>query len=414
MICNIQKDFVYIEIPKILFNYRKINELFEPYIKKGIHFDLKTNNGKIIITIEAPNANNIIREVFSKYHNIPINFKFNYNYDFKNSKKPLISCIVLLNMNDFFVRDLTIPSIIFNSKNTPIEIIVVNNGKTNFKYKNIKVIKSEFYNIPKAYNKAASIAKGDYVAFFHDDCFLSDDDWINKCIYNLTDEVIAVGPEYHKFRDNEDYLLRKETDLANEFKEDSKGFLKEVPLVMEKNKFFEVGGFPEREILGQEDIFLHKNILKSGKRNLKVDVKNYHFEGISTLLLFSNYNKLLKTLCSNFIFSKNEILALIHNGLDVIIGEKMKYCTFLYKNNYYDSEMSVFCDNISTFSDENDLDYLVNFKDESMKMKKLMDGFAKVFTTIRDIKCLDILDNFVDFHELLYKYVMNKSEERNY
>jgi len=414
MICNIQKDFVYIEIPKILFNYIKIDKLFEPYIKKNIHFDLKINGGKIIIVIEAPNANNIIREVFSKYHDIPINFKFNYNYDFKNSKKPLISCIVLLNMNDFFVRDLTIPSIIFNSKNTPIEIIVVNNGKTNFKYKNIKVIKSEFYNIPKAYNKAASIAKGDYVAFFHDDCFLSDDDWINKCIYNLTDEVIAVGPEYHKFRDNEDYLLRKETDLANEFKEDSKGFLKEVPLVMEKNKFYELGGFPERELLGQEDIFLHKNILKAGKKNMKVDVKNYHFEGISTLLLFSNYNKLLKTLCSNFIFSKNEILALIHNGLDVIIGEKMKYCTFLYKNNYYDSEMSVFCDNISTFSDENDLDYLVNFKDESMKMKKLMDGFAKVFTTIRDIKCLDILDNFVDFHELLYKYVMNKSEERNY
>ena len=47
-------------------------------------------------------------------------------------------------------------------------------------------------------------------------------------------------------------------------------------------------GFPEDELFGQEDIFLHKKILESGKRNKKVDVNYYHFNGISTFLLFSN------------------------------------------------------------------------------------------------------------------------------
>ena len=103
----------------------------------------------------------------------------------------------------------------------------------------------------------------------------------------MTDDVIAVGPEYHDFSLNEDYVLRQDTDMAEEFKETSGGFLKEVPLVMKKDIFKELGGFPDTEILGQEDIFLHKNILKSDRKNLQIDIKNYHFEGISTILLFS-------------------------------------------------------------------------------------------------------------------------------
>ena len=415
MICNIQKDFVYVKIPKVFFNYQKLYKIIDDYINMNINIDLKKDTNDYLIEIIDINADKILKDIFIKYHNIPINFDYGSNFDFKNSKKPLVSCIILLNMNDFFVRDLTIPSIIFNSKDIPIEIIVVNNGETNFEYENIKVIKSDFYNIPKAYNKAASIAKGNYLAFFHDDCFLSDEDWINKCIYNLTDEVIAVGPEYHHFFDNEDFHFRRDTDLKEEFENTSGGFLKEVPLVMEKNIFFELGGFPEREIMGQEDIFLHKNILNKNKKNLKIDIKHYHFEGISTLLLFSNNNDLLKKLCGNFIFSKKETLDLMRYGIDPLITEKTEYCIKLYTENLNDPDFIKFCDNVSSFADVNDFGYLPEiYKNESTKIKKLLDGSIKVFTTVKDIRCLDILNNFVDFNKLLFNYIVNKSMERKY
>ncbi len=410
MICNIQKDFVYVELPEVMFNYRKINMLVTDYIKTDVRIDLQRKHQHLMIEIYDDNADKIIRNIFCKYHDISMNFEYGNHYNFKNSKKPLISCIILLNMNDFFVEKLTIPSIIFNSKDTPIEIIVVNNGKTNVVFDNIKVIKSEFSNIPKAYNKAASISKGRYLAFFHDDCFLSDEDWIDKCIYNLTDEIIAVGPEYHFFEGNEDFTYRKNTDLTEEFEDETGGFLKEVPLVMEKNIFFEIGGFPEREILGQEDIFLHKNILKSGKENLKVDIKYYHFEGISTLLLFSTQNRLIKDLCSNLIFSKNETLNLFRWGVNTTISSRMDYCIKLYKNDVTDSNFISYCDKISSFGDKNDFHKLPEmYQKESIKIQKLLDGSIKIFTAVKDVECLNILNNFVDFNSLLFSYAAYKN-----
>ena len=69
----------------------------------------------------------------------------------------------------------------------------------------------------------------------------------------------------------EDYKLRKDVDKHREFRNEHGGFLKEVPLVMEKEKFRELKGFPSEEIFGQEDIFLHQNILNSGRKNLEID-----------------------------------------------------------------------------------------------------------------------------------------------
>lgn len=418
MICNIQENFAHIDLPKILYNVEYLKKITFDLYKTNV--DIRSKGGFISLRInKVDNTNNVkkmIRNIFTTYHNIDANFLDCDITNFLNSPNPLISCIILLNANDSFVKDLTIPSIIFNSKDTPIEIIVVNNGKTDIELdNNIKVIKSEFYHIPKAYNKAASMSKGKYLAFFHDDCFLSDEDWINKCIYNLTDEIIAVGPEYHEFQSNEDYKLRQDIDLIKEFQNDKGGFLKEVPLVMEKNNFFEIGGFPEREVLGQEDIFLHKNILKSGKKNLKVDINHYHFEGISTLLLFSNQNSLIKKLCNNFIFSKNETLALIKNGIGTEITQKIDYCLKLYKDNLYDKDISPFCDEIYSQSDSADLKYLPeHLKKESLKVQSFMDGTIKTFVAVKDVKCLDILNNFIDFNKLLFYYVVKKNEQRNY
>ena len=133
-----------------------------------------------------------------------------------------ISCIILSNLNDLFVKERVIPSIINYSKSYSIEIIVVDvSPLQNFTLDDIEVVKSEPYHIPKGYNKGVSKAKGRYIALFHDDCEISDDKWVDKLTNELNETIYAVSPEkYHN----------SETT-----------FLKEVPLVMQRDNFLNIG-----------------------------------------------------------------------------------------------------------------------------------------------------------------------------
>ena len=238
----------------------------------------------------------------------------------------------------------------------------------------------------------------------------SDKNWIEKSINNLDEKVIAVGPEYHEFRTNEDYIMRKDTDKRIEFsKNEDGGFLKEVPLVMERNKFLELGGFPDDEIFGQEDIFLHKNILESNRKNLQVDIKNYHFEGISTLSLFSTKKDVIQKLCNHFIFSKELLIGMIRYGLGRSITEKIDYCTKLLKNDLYDEEFSPFCEEVEKLGSHKDLDVMTKkFRRENDRVKNFIDGTVKTFVTVSNNKSLDILKDFVDFNEILINYITNR------
>jgi hypothetical protein len=413
MICNIQQNFAFIELPEMLFDYDKLSSIVNYY--KITHIgDTKVKRYKANIIVEIygdDDASLLVRKIFSSYHNIDINF-LDMNIKFNNSNNPLVSCIILLNSNYDFVNELTIPSIIFNSKNVPIEIIVVHNGEnSNYNFsESIKVIESEKSNIPKAYNKGVNMCKGKYIALFHDDCFLSDDKWVDKSINVLDNNIIAVGPEYHEFKSNEDYLMRKDTDKRLEFsRNEDGGFLKEVPLVMDRSKFLELGGFPDDEILGQEDIFLHKNILQSGRKNLKVDIKNYHFEGISTLSLFSNKQNLIQILCNHFIFSKEYLIGMIRYGLGRSITERIDYCTTIFRNDIYDEEFSPFCEEVANLGNHKNLDSMTKkHRKENDKVKKFIDGAVKTFVTVSDNKSLDILKDFVDFNEILINYITNR------
>ena len=158
-----------------------------------------------------------------------------------------ISCIVLSNLNDLFVKERIIPSIVENSKSYSIEIIVVDNSPTqNFEYEGVKVIHTEPYHIPKAYNTGVSNAKGKYIALFHDDCVLSDENWIDKLTNELNDDVYIVGPEKYKNGDIE--------------------FIKDVPLVMKRQIFLDIGGYDETYYFGYEDVDISNRILKKERK----------------------------------------------------------------------------------------------------------------------------------------------------
>ena len=394
MIFSQHDDSIFISLPGKLFNYSELEFIVGKH--KGVHIHRNHRNTIMIDIIKDKNASSTIRKIFTEYHNIETNF-LDYQENFISSPEPLVSCVILLNSNYKFVNELTIPSIIFNSKDIPIEIIVVNNGnKKDFELnENVLLTESDKFHIPKAYNKGASLAKGEYLAFFHDDCFLNDEQWIEKAIENLNDDVISVGPEYHIFKDDEDYQMRCSSDKKGIWDPNSEdGYLKETPMIIKREKFLELKGFPDTEVMGQEDIFLHQNILKTGKKNLQVDIKQFHFAGISTLSLFSTKQDLIQDLCSHFILSRKEV-SVFKRAFTTRLMEISNLCGRLYDNNLYDEQYSPLCDDIKEYgSGDNDV-------------HKFMAGIFNTFIRCEDEKAFDILDDFVSFDEIISR-VLNE------
>ena len=166
-----------------------------------------------------------------------------------------VSCIILCNLNDEFVKYRTIPNILVNSQDYSTEIIVVDNSSNHtFDYpeglNDVKVIKSEPFHIPKGYNNGVKEAKGKYIAIFHDDCEVLDRNWIKNCTRILNDKVYAVAPQLHRQLTIVDKEYTKPHSLLK--KDRYQEFLKECPLVMERDKFNEIGGYDETYYFGYQ------------------------------------------------------------------------------------------------------------------------------------------------------------------
>jgi glycosyltransferase involved in cell wall biosynthesis len=201
--------------------------------------------------------------------------------------KRSISCIIVTpGLNNRFVCERTIPSIIRTTEDLTqwdVEIIVVDNSVgQNFEYyctdnghDNIldyvdRVVDSEPNHIPKAYNKGVKLSKNDYIAIFHDDCTINDKLWVEKMVNELSETVYIVGVEEHN--DAKPYR-----DII------SKRYVKEVPLVMKKSCFNEVGGYDETYYLGFENVMFCNSVYNLGKKIVVLDIEHTHFNGLSTM-----------------------------------------------------------------------------------------------------------------------------------
>jgi|TARA_R110000744_G_scaffold11874_16_gene35905 hypothetical protein len=222
-----------------------------------------------------------------------------------------ISCIVLNCLNDLFVKERLIPSIKRTTEHLTdwdIEIIVVDNGPDqNFKMKGIKVIKSLPYHVPKAYNLAIKNTNKHYIALFHDDVDILDYNWVLKTTSNLSEEIYAVGP-----------------DLCTTFphkKFKIKSFLKEAPMIMEREKFWEIGGYDEEYYFGYEDLKLSNAIYNLGKKIKKVRINSLHFGGTSTVLITHNnetQTKLKKEILKFYTVKEHNNFLLKHPDIEVV------------------------------------------------------------------------------------------------
>lgn len=217
---------------------------------------------------------------------------------FENSQTPLLSCIILLTANDPFVAHHLIPSIIHNSRGYEIEIRLVYNGlgADLRRFQNFDVAYSEFACVAKGYNLGARRSRGKYLAIFHDDCIVADPNWIPKCLTLLENQYVAVTSELEN-----NLGLGIQHPLLT---------LKNVPLVIERERFFQLGGYDENYYVGYEDVDFTYQLLEREQAFSKVEMDYFHFNGMSTILLFGGNLSYFKQLFAYHLLPKKIIFDL--------------------------------------------------------------------------------------------------------
>lgn len=202
---------------------------------------------------------------------------------FRNAAEPLVSCVIVLTGNDRFVERHLVPSIVANSASHAIEIIIVYNGEglDLSGFRNLPVVRSDFGWVSRAYNAGVGAAHGEYVALFHDDCIVDSPRWIETSTRMLDDGYAAVTPEIqHKQVGPDGELI-----LA-----------KNVPLIVRRQAFVEVGGYDEFYYAGYEDQDFTYNLLSRGLEVGRLDLPYLHFRGMSTISLMSGKAALFRVL----------------------------------------------------------------------------------------------------------------------
>jgi hypothetical protein len=189
---------------------------------------------------------------------------------------PLVSCIVVVNENLPFVEQQFLPSLFSSSAAHPVEVLLVCNGNRAAppEAPGVAVLRSEWGAVAKAYNVGAARARGEFLAFFHDDCILYDAHWIDKCLQRLERGAHAVAGEYRQIAEIGGVAVPP-LPVA-----------KCVPLFLRRADFVEAGGFDEQHYIGYEDLDFTLALAARGKKLVATDLDLVHFHGMSSTLKY--------------------------------------------------------------------------------------------------------------------------------
>jgi len=189
---------------------------------------------------------------------------------------PLVSCIIVVNHNALFVREQLIPSLFANTRAQPFEVVLVHNGATDSEalLAAFGGVRCASGAVSVAYNAGAALARGRYLAFFHDDCMVDDERWLEKCTAALDRGAAAVAAEFRRL----ERIASVEVPPLP--------VAKCVPLVIPAEGFASAGRFDEFHYLGYEDLDLTLRLAQLGKRVEAVDLRMRHFDGMSSVLKY--------------------------------------------------------------------------------------------------------------------------------
>jgi hypothetical protein len=186
-----------------------------------------------------------------------------------------VSCVVVVNENGPFVREQLVPSLIANSRR-PIEIILVYNGAAapDPALAPLASQRSEWGAVAAAYNAGVRLARGRYVALFHDDVVIDDPRWIDICLGALEEGAGAVAPEHRRMETIAGVAVPP-LPVA-----------KCVPLVMQTAQYRASGGFDEFHYVGYEDLDFSLALASRGLKLAAVRIALRHFSGMSSTLKY--------------------------------------------------------------------------------------------------------------------------------
>ena len=189
---------------------------------------------------------------------------------------PLVSCIIVVNHNALFVREQLIPSLYANTRSQPFEVVLVHNGAATSEsvlaaFGGVRCLTGA---VSVAYNTGAKLARGRHLAFFHDDCVVDDEHWLEKCTAVLDRGAPAVAAEFRRL------------ERIGGVDVPALPVAKCVPLVIPAAEFASAGCFDEFHYLGYEDLDFTLRLAQLGKRIEAVDLRMRHFDGMSSVLKY--------------------------------------------------------------------------------------------------------------------------------
>ena len=212
--------------------------------------------------------------------------------------------IITFNRNEKLILAL---NSILNQKYKPKEIIIINNYKKKIKKKNLKCKSKnliKIYNLKKnlrsadGRNYGAKVSNYDYIAFLDDD-----DEWdnlylhkANKIIQKKNTDVILTNVYY---KNDKSKIFKK---VKNFSLQDC--FIKNPGcmgsnLIINKKKFFSVGGFDKKFIPAEDRellvrIILNKLIIKNSNSKVYYDINSYDSISKNFNLMLVGHTNLLK------------------------------------------------------------------------------------------------------------------------
>jgi glycosyltransferase involved in cell wall biosynthesis len=190
--------------------------------------------------------------------------------------QPLVSCVVVVHENLPFVLEQFLPWLAASSQSHALEVILVLNGERELEAPpGMRVVRSPWGAVSAAYNVGAAASRGDYLAFFHDDCMVLDPLWIQKCLQRLERGAGAVAGEYRQIAEVGGVAVPP-LPVA-----------KCVPLFLRKSDFEQAGGFDERHYIGYEDLDFTLALAACGKKLVATDLQILHFNGMSSTLKYN-------------------------------------------------------------------------------------------------------------------------------
>lgn len=296
-----------------LLEFRYPSSLFESPLSFGeIPYTLSTEGETSVLRVPS-DQETPLRSLLAKNNGYP-DFSAVDVAAFCNADAPVVSCVILLMFNDQYVLHVLIPSIIACSQGTPIEILVVHNGEhvDLTPFAQFPVYPSEFGSTVSGYNLGLSLARGTFVAIFHDDCVLDDPDWIPKMTDALQDDVVAVTPE-----------IDTEAGLPA---------LKAVPLVCRRDSF---PGYDPHYYVGVEDVDIALDILSRGLQVRKVPVRSMHIRGMSSSLVVCDQPDVLRELFGWLFFPRPEIARIHRQAMERLVSIPRIRCV--------ESEFRLYC-----------------------------------------------------------------------